>query len=213
MSFFITIEGPDGAGKSTVVNKIKEKVNEKNWAFTKEPGSPNNDVCLKIRELLLNPDNDINREAEIFLYLADRCQHVLNFIKPNLEAGKNVFCDRYKDSTFAYQCFGVRGGTPESIEKVDLLNNYATFNLVPDLTIILQVDPAVGLSRITSNEFGKADRIEQRKLDFHKKVCEGYQYLIENSGERSFVVVDTTERNCDEVFNEVWKQLESRGIV
>lgn len=212
MSRFITIEGPDGSGKSSVLNELKKILGE-NWFYTKEPGSPHNKICVSIREMLLNPENDIDGEAEIFLYLADRCQHVQKVIKPQLDSGKNVFCDRYRDSTFAYQCFGIRQGTQEAIAKINTLNDFATFKLMPETTIILTVDPKVGLSRIKKEEFGTADRIEQRKTDFHQRVCEGYKYLIDNEKNRDFIVIDTTHTSKEETLSIVINELNVRGIL
>jgi len=187
---FITIEGPDGSGKSSVVEFLKLNIN--NCITTKEPGSPLDSGCVEIRKFILDPDREIDNEAEIFLYMADRCQHVNRVIKPLLNQGKHVICDRYIDSTYAYQGWGRRRGNKESLEYIEKLNNYSTGGLIPDLTIILTVDSRVGLSRATKSEFGKPDRFESEKIDFHERVREGYNHLLANKKDRNIVMIDTT---------------------
>jgi len=204
---FISIEGPDGSGKSSVTVKVKEWIEDvlgRPCVSTKEPGSPLNKTCLKIRELVLDPDSDINKEAEVYLMMADRCNHVHRVIKPALAEGKVVVTDRYIDSTYAYQGWGRRDGDPEALEYINYLNGKTTDNLIPDLTIIVTVDPEVGLQRISTKEFGTPDRMEREKLPFHKKIQKGYLHLYEHyKNERNFFLIDTTEKSEQRVASEV----------
>jgi len=187
---FITLEGPDGSGKSSVVEFLGLNIDR--CITTKEPGSPLDSGCMEIRRFILNPDNKIDNEAELFLYMADRCQHVNKIIRPNLDKGKHVICDRYIDSTYAYQGWGRRRGDKESLEYIEKLNNYSTGGLIPDLTIILTVDSKIGLSRATKTEFGKPDRFESEKIDFHERVRNGYDHLLANKKDRNIAMLDTT---------------------
>ena len=209
--FFITLEGPDGVGKGTQLKFIKEYLRENNGGrgriYTKEPGSSRNNVCEKIREITLNPKNDVDDEAEIFLYMADRCQHVQKVVLPALRNGDIVVCDRYVDSTYAYQGFGRRKGTPEALEKINYLNNVSTFGLVPDLTIIFHADAEIGLSRLGTEEFGEPDRLEMQGLDFHQRVVQGYRHLYENKGDRNIALINVQGKTPEEVREETIKSL------
>jgi dTMP kinase len=208
--YFITVEGPDGSGKSTVVKSLTEWI-EKYFSnpviMTKEPGSPLNSTCKKIRELVLSPDNDIDPEAELYLMMADRCNHVNKVIKPALENNSFVISDRYMDSTYAYQGWGRRNGNPEALEYINLLNKMSTGGLIPNLTILLMVDPEVGLQRVTTTEFGKKDRFENEKIEFHKRLHQGFSDLYEKyKSSRHFILIDTTNMNIKEVSDEVITQ-------
>ena len=207
---FITVEGPDGSGKSTLVAAMTEWLKSRNLPFiqTKEPGTPLNPVCQKIRSLVLDPNNDIDEHAEIYLMLADRCQHVAKVIRPALAEGKIVISDRYIDSTYAYQGWGRRFGNREDLEYIDYLNEKTTNGLVPDLTFLIMVDPLVGLQRATKSEFGTADRMEKEKIDFHQRLCNGYMDLYEHSGEeRKFRLIDTTNKNAGQCKEEILAHL------
>lgn len=207
MSKFFTIEGPDGSGKSSCIEHIREEFSNKGIPLlvTKEPGSPLDKGCVELRKFILNPDNDIDNEAEIFLYMADRCQHVNRIIKPNLSNGINVLCDRYIDSTYAYQGWGRRHGKQSKLDYINFLNSASTNNLIPDLTLILYVDPEVGMQRLSTKEFGKKDRLEKEAIDFHKRVCEGYLDLFNKNISRNIKMIDTSNKTEDEVKNEAIK--------
>lgn len=207
MSKFITIEGPDGSGKSTLVQKIKQWLeNEgRDFILTKEPGSPLNDDCVKMRQMLLDPDKDLDKEAELYLMMADRCNHVHKVIKPNLKQGKIVISDRYIDSSYAYQGWGRRFGKEEDLKFINSLNNHSTSGLIPHATIIVLVDPETGLKRASiKKEFGKKDRFEKEKSDFHKRVTQGYEDIIKNqSNLRNLFLIDTTHKDPEQTFQEV----------
>ncbi|MCD7739879.1 MAG: dTMP kinase [Candidatus Gastranaerophilales bacterium] len=173
---FITFEGADGSGKTTQLNKIKAFLEDKgfNIVVTREPGAL--DIGQKIRNILLHYDGIVSDRCEMFLFLADRAQHVETFIKPALKEGKIVLCDRHIDSTIAYQGYG-RG---QDIELLTKLNAIAVDGLTPDLTILYDIDTQIALQRIGS----KKDRMETSGIEFHKKVRNGYLELHKNYPDR-----------------------------
>ena len=175
--FFITFEGGDGSGKSTQISILKESLIRKGYdvILTREPGGT--DISEKIRELILDPENgEMEDITEAYLYAAARAQLVRQLIKPALEEGKVVICDRFVDSSIAYQGFGRGLG-----DAVGVINTYAVDDCMPDLTILLKLDPERGSSRIAGREH---DRIEQASDEFHRKVYEGYLKLEEMYPER-----------------------------
>ena len=141
---FITFEGGDGCGKTTQINLLDEYLRSKGYKtlLTREPGSKG--LGVKLREILLNYDGDVSPVCESFLFLADRAQHVDCIIKPALEEGTIVLCDRHTDSTVAYQGYG-RG---LDLAQIHRLNNIATSGLKPDLTIVLDVDVETSQKRV-----------------------------------------------------------------
>lgn len=201
---FITIEGPDGAGKSSVIEAIKPKLEEyfnKPIIQTREPGgSP---IAEKIRELILDINHsEMDDRTESLLYAASRRQHVVEKIKPALERGDIVLCDRFVDSSLAYQ----GAGRELSIEKVWKINEFAIEDLRPDVTLYLDVEAEVGLNRIVDNRSNrKKDRLELEDISFHNKVREGYQTLIKKHPER-FIVIDANQPK-DLVACEAWNLL------
>jgi len=200
---FISFDGMEGTGKTTSISYIKKSI-EKNICetpiVTKEPGTPLDDVCQKIRHLVLSPENIVDNEAEKYLFMADRCQHVHKIIKPNLENGKIVITDRYIDSTYAYQGYGRGMGTKEELEYANYLNKKTTNGLLPDLTILLTVDPVKGFERISNRkkEFATLDRIEKEKVDFHIRLKTAFEEIYEKRGTRNIVLIDTTNLNVDQ---------------
>lgn len=224
--FFVTFEGPDGAGKGTILNYIEDFFLKQglNFILTKEPGSPKSEVCKMIRDFVLNPNYDVKPEAEALIYMADRCQHVNEVVRPSLEEKKIVLCDRYIDSTYAYQGWGRRHGEPEELEKIKFLNNMSTGGLIPDLTIILLVQPEIGLKRIKKSkgprEFGEDyDRIEQQELAFHQRVYQGYLDLLSPGvkGDRKIVAFDTTNTDQETCWTAIqpviFSELQKRGLL
>ena len=207
---FITLEGGEGSGKSTQLQLIKNYLQDLGYQviITYEPGDT--EVGNKIRQILLDPKYDkLVPKAELMLYLADRAQHVQEVIIPNLKAGKIVISDRYIDATWAYQGFARE--LDSSVVK--RLNSIATDNLTPDLTLLLDLDPAVSLRRAKettakTNESG--DRIEAEKIEFHQQVRKGYLELSEQ--EERIAVVDGNQAK-KEVFGQIKQILKERSIV
>lgn len=177
---FITFEGADGCGKTTQIKLIDEYLRSKGYKtlLTREPGSKG--LGEKIREILLNYEGEVSSRCESFLFLADRAQHVDCIIKPALQEGTIVLCDRHTDSTVAYQGYG-RGLDIEEIKK---LNAIATGGLKPDLTIVFDVDIETSQSRIGKNK----DRMESAGIEFFKKVREGFLEIAKEEPERVKVI-------------------------
>ncbi|MGE4263417.1 MAG: dTMP kinase [Desulfovibrio sp.] len=173
---FITFEGIEGTGKSTQIVLLKERLEGqgKSVLVTCEPGGSR--IGAELRRVLLSLENrDLCPRAELFLYLADRAQHVAQVVRPALEAGKIVLCDRFADSTVAYQAFG-RGLDPELLHS---LNTLAVDGLWPDLTILLDLEPEVGLRRAVARNHAEGKtvaegRFEAESLAFHGRVRQGY---------------------------------------
>jgi dTMP kinase len=179
---FITFEGPEGAGKTTVMQRIAEKLRAEGRTVvsTREPGSGS--VGMQIREILLH-SGAIDSRCELFLFLADRANHVTTVVRPALEKGDVVLCDRYSDSTVVYQAHA-RGLDPMGIRE---LNAFATDGLTPDMTLLLDLDPEIGLKRLITK-----DRLDAEPIMFHRRVREGF--LVEAKREpHRWHVVDATK--------------------
>jgi len=193
MSLFITFEGCEGAGKTTQLKKAGEFLRRKDIPLlvTREPGGT--DLGQELRNVLLNKSSlNITVRTEILLFLADRAQHVGEVIRPALERGVVVLCDRYADATIAYQGFG-RGC---DVEELLGLSNYASQALVPDATILFDVPPETGIQRVNGRVLPEdvqegADRFERERLSFHQRVREGYLWLAKHEPDR-FYVIDGT---------------------
>ena len=182
---FISMEGPDGSGKSTQIKYIKKYFEEKGRevVLTREPGGT--DIGEKIRQIILDRDNaEMTGLTEVLLYASSRAQHVSQVIKPALEAGKVVICDRYVDSSLAYQGYG-RG----LLEQVKIINGVACQDVMPDLTLFMDLAPGKSMKRIRE---GSQDRIESEKMEFHERVYRGYKEMAKNQPDR-FVCVDATK--------------------
>lgn len=187
---FITFEGIDGCGKSTQVSRFESTLKERGVSFivTSEPGGTK--IGQAIRKILLHVDNThIVPLAELFLYAADRVQHVSEVIKPALEAGKWVICDRYSDATTVYQ--GVVLGHHDKL--IEQINREATLGCRPDITFLLDCPAEVGLERIAKRDKNdkKRDRFERKTLDFHIKIRYGYLTLANRYKDR-FRIIDST---------------------
>lgn len=185
MSLFISIEGPEGAGKTTQAQKLAQQlqVAGRNVLLTREPGGTS--LGRRLRQVLLDSTLQINALAELLLYSASRAQLVDEQIGPALASHKVVVCDRFIDSTVAYQ--GAGRGLPEP--WIDWLGTQTASGLVPDLTFLLDIDVKVGLER--AQKRGPIDRLEKESLNFHQRVREGFLQLAEQNKER-FVVLDGT---------------------
>jgi dTMP kinase len=179
---FVTFEGGEGAGKSTQIKKLAD------WCFsqaipcvvTREPGGTS--LGKHVRNLLLESQSPVDERAELFLYSADRAQHVGEVIIPALQRKEVVLCDRFTDSTVAYQGYGRQ----LNIEWIEQLNNIATQGLSPDLTFWLNIPPEVGFARKNSQEL---DRLELSGIDFHRRVHSGFAAL-QAAHPRRIVAID-----------------------
>lgn len=204
--YFVSFEGPDGAGKSTVLKEVLNQIGselETQYLVTREPGGSK--IAEKIRDIILDPANDkMDNKTEALLYAASRSQHVEEIIRPALKEGKVVFSDRYVDSSLAYQ----GAGRDLGIQEVKQINDFATDKLDPDLTFFLDLAPEVGLKRIEKLRPGQEDRLEQENLAFHKKVYAGFLKVKEMYPER-FVTVDATQP-IDQVVAQVIAILKQR---
>jgi dTMP kinase len=192
---FITVEGPDGAGKSTILKELYGKLIEEGFEVvqTREPGGIS--IAEQIREVILNKDNtamDIRTEA--LLYAAARRQHLVEIVIPALEQGSIVICDRFIDSSLAYQGNGRGIGMTEVMN----INQFAIEDKMPDLTLYFDISPEEGLKRIARHDGREVNRLDLESLDFHQKVYEGYQSLIKQYPER-IKVVDAS-KSKEEVF-------------
>lgn len=180
---FITFEGVEGCGKSTQIERLRERLEAagRNVIVTREPGGT--EISEAIRALLLDPAHTVMAPAtELLLYAAARAQHVCERIRPALEAGRVVLCDRYADSTTAYQGAG-RGLTPESLAQ---LHAMATGGLWPHLTLIIDLPAEEGLQRARGR--GRSDRLEQESIDFHERVRQGFLGLAAREPERIKII-------------------------
>ena len=188
---FITFEGIDGCGKSTQISSFKETLKERGISLvvTKEPGGTK--IGQAIRRILLDVDNThIVPLAELFLYEADRAQHVSEVIKPALEDGKWVICDRFIDATTVYQ--GVVLGQQRG-KLIEQLNHEAVLGFKPDITFLLDCPAEIGMERIEKRDKTdkKKDRFERKTLDFHIKIRYGYLALADKHKDR-FKIIDST---------------------
>ncbi|MDS3925231.1 dTMP kinase [Staphylococcus hominis] len=185
MAAFITFEGPEGSGKTTVLNQINKLLSENyNVISTREPGGVS--TGEEIRNILLDGEN-IDIRTEALLFAASRREHMVEKVIPALKNNKVVLCDRYIDSSLAYQGYARGIG----IEEVKKINEFAINGLYPDLTIYLDIDAEVGRERILKNQRSQ-NRLDKETLTFHQKVIEGYKTLIKTNPER-FKVVDATQ--------------------
>ncbi|MEW6724192.1 MAG: dTMP kinase [Bacillota bacterium] len=206
---FITFEGGEGVGKSTQLQELCRRLDRRqiDYIVSREPGGT--PVGEQIRAILLSRESQMVPECEALLYAASRAQLVQEVIGPALNRGMVVICDRYVDSSLAYQGYGLGLG----FEAVAGANALATGALQPDLTIVLLLPPDEGLRRRSSA--GPADRIEARTLEFHRRVEEGYRNLLVRYPHR-MVAIDASrpvEEMADEIEREVVRILESKQII
>ena len=175
---FIVFEGGEGSGKSTQAKLLAEylSANGRPVLWTREPGGDSG-ICQDIRGILLNSEykGKMSFRAELLLFEADRAQHVDRVIRPALEDGKIVICDRYEAATYAYQCAARKVCDVELFSEI---NNFATGKLKPDFIFWIDSLPEIGLKR--NIDIKKSDRFEMEKIEFHQKVCEGYRDYFEN---------------------------------
>ena len=204
--WFITIEGCDGCGKSPQLGLFRSFMEQNNvpFIFTREPGGGR--ISEGIREILLNGKNaEMSDECEALLYAASRAQHIHDRIEPALKEGKVVVCDRYVDSSFAYQAHA-RGLGMEFVSKI---NHFALDKFLPDLTFFIDLSPEEAFAR--KHGADENDRMEQAGLAFHKKVYEGYLAVAKAYPERGGVL--NGRQSIEEIAKDVQAVLCSRGVV
>jgi len=195
----IAFEGGEGAGKSTHLRRLTERLDRLGVAYlsVREPGGT--PAGEKIRQIVLDPDTPICAETELLLYLASRAQFVRRVVRPALERGELVLADRFEMSTYAYQ--GVARGL--GLERVRALNDFATGGLKPDGTVLLALDPGVARGR----QHGEADRMERENEAFHRAVAEAYDGLaVSEPG----VIRISSDGSVDEVHERLWRELSAR---
>ncbi|WP_066370022.1 dTMP kinase [Neobacillus fumarioli] len=198
---FITFEGPDGAGKTTIIKMVAEHLN--NVLVTREPGGI--DIAEQIRRVILAKENTaMDPRTEALLYAAARRQHLIERVKPALAEGKVVLCDRFVDSSLAYQGYARGVG----MDEVFTINQFAIEDMMPKLTIYFDIEPELGLKRINNNKGREINRLDLENLAFHHKVREGYHILLEWFPDR-MVKIDASG-TLDEVFQTTLKLVKAK---
>jgi len=195
---FVTFEGPEGAGKSTVIAEVVRRLHDKGveLVVTREPGA--GEFGAEVRNLLLH-GGSLDPTTELFLFLADRAEHVAKVIRPALDDGMVVICDRFADSTIVYQ--GHARGL--DLEMLRNLNEFATAGLKPDLTLLLDLAPEVGLARITNK-----DRLDSEPVSFHHRVRDGF--IVEALREPSRWKLVDASAQVTVVADSCWAEIVSR---
>lgn len=182
---FITFEGGEGSGKSTAIKHVVKALTKEGYqiVLTREPGGT--PISEEIRNVILDKKNTaMDPKTEALLYAASRRQHIVEKILPALKEGKLVLCDRYLDSSLAYQG-GARG---LGIKEVYQMNQFATEGLEPDLTILFDIAPEIGLQRIAANSGREVNRLDVEKLSFHHKVLDAFHLLAKENPNRYYVI-------------------------
>jgi len=203
--FFITFEGIEGCGKSTQAKLLAEAISPyRKVLLTREPGGP--PISEAIRTILLNKNFfEMNRLTEVFLYMASRAQHTIQWIIPAIQKGTVVISDRYYDSTSAYQ--GAAREIPT--EEIKTLNSIATTGLKPDVTYIIDVPVEIGLERLHNvTKAEDIDRLESEDIEFHRRVRKGYMKAAEDEPERIMVIDGTNE--IKEIHKNIMKDIKEK---
>ncbi len=197
---FITFEGTDGCGKTTQIELLKRYLEEKGYkvVLTREPGAKG--LGEKLREILLNYDGDVSSNCESLLFLADRAQHIDMLIKPAIERGEVVLCDRHTDSTVAYQGYG-RG---LDLNQIKMLNDIATNGVKPDMTFVFDIDIETAQKRVGKTK----DRMESAGIEFFKRVRQGYLEIAKSEPER-VKVLDATQ-TIETIANQVKEYIDTK---
>ena len=196
---FITFEGTDGSGKTTQIERLESFIQGKGYdaILTREPGGTA--ISEKIRELVLDKNNmEMDYMTEALLYAAARAQHVAQVIRPALEAGRSVICDRFIDSSIVYQGYGRKLG-----DCVRIINEYAVNGCFPDITFLLKIDPEIGKRRIKADD---QDRLELEELDYHRAVFQAYEELEKRYPKR-IIGIDAA-RSIDEISKEIQEHID-----
>jgi len=204
-NMFVTIEGPEGSGKSSVTKRVTEMLEKEGYevVLTREPGGT--PISEEIRNVILDKANTkMDGMTEALLYAASRRQHLVEKIWPLSKAGKIVISDRFVDSSLAYQG-GARG---LGIDKILALNTYATDGYFPDLTLLFDIEPELGLARIAANSNREVNRLDLEKLDFHKKVRTTFLELAKRFPKR-YVVIDASQ-SFEKVIQDAYHAIKDR---
>lgn len=199
---FISLEGGDGSGKTTVMQELGRVLEEHGVSYiaTREPGGI--EIAEKIREIILNPKHTtMDARTEALLYAAARRQHLAEKVEPALKQGTCILCDRFVDSSLAYQGYARGLG----IEEVMNINSFAINGRFPNITFYLDIEPELGLTRIAAGQGREVNRLDMESLQFHQKVREGYLIVADMYPER-IKVIDAS-RTKDEVAAEIRHQL------
>ncbi|MXQ72622.1 dTMP kinase [Clostridiaceae bacterium DONG20-135] len=197
---FITFEGNDGAGKTTISKLVYERMLDKGYPviYTREPGGIK--IAEQIRKVILDPENiEMDAKTEALLYAASRRQHLIEKVLPAIEQGKIVLCDRFIDSSLAYQGVGRQLGIKEVFE----INQFAIEGHMPDATVFLSLPPETGLSRIKSRAF--KDRLDQETESFHQRVALGYEQILKQFAERMHIV--DASQSIDKVAEQAYEEV------
>ncbi len=199
---FITFEGPEGSGKTTISNIIEKRLEDIGYqvVHTREPGGT--PIAEQIRNIILDKANTmLDARAEALLYAASRRQHLVEKVWPALKEGKIVICDRYIDSSLAYQ----GGARHLGVENVLNINMFATEGTFPDITLLFDIKPEDGLHRIAANANREVNRLDLEKIEFHKSVRNTFLELAKQYKNR-YVIIDAS-KPLDEVVENTWKEI------
>jgi dTMP kinase len=202
---FISFEGPDGSGKTTVSTAVTARLKEEGYpvVYTREPGGSR--IAEEIRQIILDPGNTVeDPRTEALLFAASRRQHLVDVVLPALARGQHVISDRFVDSSLAYQGYARKIG----IEEVWQINHFAIEDHLPDRTIFLNLPPEKGLERIRAHR-SSLDRLDQETLSFHRDVYEGYQKVMARHSER--VITIDASRDVEEVIADAYAAV--KGIL
>lgn len=202
---FITIEGPEGSGKSTVANIIVRRLEQLGYdvVHTREPGGT--PIAESIRNVILDKNNtNLDARAEALLYAASRRQHLVEKVWPALKEGKIVLCDRYLDSSLAYQG-GARG---LGVDNILNINMFATEGTFPDVTLLFDITPEEGLKRIAANANREVNRLDLEKIDFHHKVRQTFLELADKYKDR-YIIIDAS-KPLENVVEQAWEQIKKK---
>ena len=203
MALFVTIEGPEGSGKTTIGKKIVEKLINDGYEviYTREPGGI--EIAEQIRQVILDVNNtNMDPRTEALLYAASRRQHLIEKIVPAIKNNKIIICDRFVDSSLAYQGHARKLGNDNVYE----INKFAIDTLMPDLTLLFDIDPKVGLDGINANKLREVNRLDLEQLEFHKLVREGFLIIQEREPNRVKRV--DANQSIDDVFNDAYQLIE-----
>jgi dTMP kinase len=199
---FITFEGPEGAGKTTIIHMVQQKLIQEGYTIvlTREPGGIR--IAEQIREIILNPSNtEMDARTEALLYAAARRQHLVEKVIPELNKGNIVLCDRFIDSSLAYQ--GNARGI--GVEDIFAINQFAIEQTMPQATLYFDIEPEVGLERINKGRKDEINRLDLESLDFHYKVRDGYLSLLSEFPERirRIDANQSVKKVCEEAYKQI----------